>query len=178
MSNNADRSGLEKIIESAILSSRWVLVIFYGGLAVALMLYSLHFMRELSYTVIQVYAAEVKSNEVLLKMLIFIDKTLVAILIVMVMLSGYENFISRFDLANGKQELSWLGKLDPGSVKIKLASSIVAISSIHLLKIYLDIEQVKEQWHILWLTIIHVVFLMGAIMLGYLGRISNHDGKD
>lgn len=172
---NSNRT-LEHLIERAILSSRWLLLVFYFGLAASLGLYAVHFLQELFIVSFKMFMQSLDSNDVLLKMLVFIDKTLVASLIVMVMLSGYENFISRFDAEGSSNILPWLGKLNPGSLKIKLASSIVAISSIHLLKVYLDIEEVKEQWHVLWLTIIHVVFLSGALMLGFLERVSHsHD---
>ena len=70
--------------------------------------------------------------------LTLIDMTLVASLIVMVMLSGYENFVSKLDLEGAEKSLAWLGKLDAGSLKIKVAASIVAISSIHLLKAFMN----------------------------------------
>ncbi|MCO6430996.1 MAG: YqhA family protein [Deltaproteobacteria bacterium] len=109
-------------------------------------------------------------------MLVFIDKALVTSLIVMVMLSGYENFISRIDVDGSNHTLSWLGKLDPGSIKVKVASSIVAISSIHLLQVFLNISQAKEQWHVVWQTLIHMAFVLSAVLLGYLSLLTHHDG--
>jgi len=88
---------------------------------------------------------------------------------VMVMISGYENFVSRFDQA-GDTQLSWLGKLDAGSLKVKVASTIVAISSIHLLQVFLNAVQYDNS-KIMWLTIMHMTFVFSAVFLALLDRI-------
>jgi uncharacterized protein (TIGR00645 family) len=93
----------------------------------------------------------------------------------MVMISGYENFVSRFDEA-GETQLSWLGKLDAGSLKVKVASTIVAISSIHLLQVFLNAAQ-YENSKIMWLTIMHMVFVFSAVFLGVLDRIMSGQKK-
>ncbi|TWH36529.1 uncharacterized protein (TIGR00645 family) [Aminobacter sp. J15] len=103
-------------------------------------------------------------------MLGLIDAALVASLIVMVMISSYENFVSRFDVVDN-DSISWLGKLDSGSLKIKVASSIVAISSIHLLQIFLN-GQNYEETQLYWATVIHIAFVVSAVMLGVLEKIS------
>jgi uncharacterized protein (TIGR00645 family) len=93
-----------------------------------------------------------------------------------VMISSYENFVSRFDEAD--DEVSFLGKLDSGSLKIKVASSIVAISSIHLLQVFLNANQ-YENGKIMWLTLMHLAFVISALLLGYLEQImSKAKGKD
>jgi uncharacterized protein (TIGR00645 family) len=89
----------------------------------------------------------------------------------MVIISGYENFVSRIETGSGTEQLSWFGKLDAGSLKIKLASSIVAISSIHLLKAFLDAASIPNDKLIL-LVVIHVTFVLSAILLAYLDRIA------
>jgi uncharacterized protein (TIGR00645 family) len=111
----------------------------------------------------------------LLAMLALIDGALVASLIVMVMISGYENFVSSFDENNGQERLSWIGKLDAGSLKIKVASAIVAISSIHLLQAFMNIGNFTSE-QLLWLTIIHMVFVASALLLGVLDRMMNRKG--
>src|SRR5262245_44631862 len=128
---------LEIIVERIILSSRWILVVFYLGLVAALAVYAFSF----GYKFLKVAGGvfELDEAEMILAMLGLIDAALVASLIVMVMISGYENFVSRFE--EGENEVSFLGKLDSGSLKIKVASSIVAISSIHLLQVFLNVEQ-------------------------------------
>ena len=105
----------------------------------------------------------------ILSVLALIDAALVASLIVMVMISSYENFVGRFDDAE-KAELSWLGKLDAGSLKIKVASSIVAISSIHLLQVFLNVQQYTND-KVMWLVILHLTFVVSALLLGFLENI-------
>ena len=118
---------LELFIESVILASRWLLVIFYLGLTAALGLYAVSFVRKLFEFTSKVLVLD--ETDSILKMLGLIDAALVASLVVMVIISGYENFVSRFD--NAESDLSLLGKIDAGSLKVKVASTIVAISSIH-----------------------------------------------
>jgi uncharacterized protein (TIGR00645 family) len=108
-------------------------------------------------------------EEMILAMLSLIDAALVASLIVMVMISSYENFVSRFE--EHTQDLSWLGKMDSGSLKIKVASAIVAISSIHLLQVFMNVHQ-YENGKIMWLTFMHLAFIASAVFLGLLDRIA------
>ena len=158
---------IERLIESIILASRWLLVIFYLGLAVALAIYAFSFGKKLLEFVSMVMVLE--DTDTILKMLGLIDAALVASLVVMVMIAGYENFVSRFEEASDAQ-LSWLGKLDAGSLKIKVASSIVAFSSIHLLQIFLNIEM-YDNAKIMWLLLLHMTFVVSALLLGYLEKI-------
>ncbi|MDL2405044.1 TIGR00645 family protein [Rhizobium calliandrae] len=157
---------LELLVERIILSSRWILVVFYLGLSAALAIYAVSF----GYKFLKVVAGifQYEEADMILAILGLIDAALVASLIVMVMISGYENFVSRFDEADG--EVSFLGKLDSGSLKIKVASSIVAISSIHLLQVFLNATQ-YENAKLMWLTIMHLAFVVSALLLGFLERI-------
>ena len=157
---------LELLVEKIILSSRWLLVAFYLGLVAALAVYALSFAAKFWKVAQQVFT--LGEAEMILAMLSLIDAALVASLIVMVMISGYENFVSRFD--ETEADVSFLGKLDAGSLKIKVASSIVAISSIHLLQIFLNAHQ-YDNWQLMWYTIIHLAFVVSAVMLGWLERI-------
>ena len=157
---------LEHFIESIILASRWLLVVFYLGLALALALYAVSFGSKLFDFSMKVFVLE--DTDVILKMLGLIDAALVASLLVMVIISGYENFVSRFDNAEG--ELSWLGKIDAGSLKIKVASTIVAISSIHLLQVFLNVQQFTDN-RLMWLTIMHMAFVVSALFLAYIDRV-------
>ncbi len=154
---------LELLVERIILSSRWILVVFYLGLAASLAVYAVSFLFKLYKTTKNVFVYG--DSDMILAMLGLIDAALVASLVVMVMIAGYENFVSRFD--EGQKELSWLGKLDSGSLKIKVASSIVAISSIHLLQIFLNAQQ-YDNGKLMWLTFIHLAFVVSAVLLGYL----------
>lgn len=157
---------LELLVERIILSSRWILVVFYLGLVAALAIYAVSF----GYKFLKVAGNVLTYSEaeMILAMLGLIDAALVASLVVMVMISGYENFVSRFDEAD--DEVSFLGKLDSGSLKIKVASSIVAISSIHLLQVFLNVGQYTDG-KIMWLTLMHLAFVVSAVMLGFLERL-------
>jgi uncharacterized protein (TIGR00645 family) len=157
---------IEHLIEGIILASRWLLVAFYLGLAAALAIYAVAFSSKLSEFITRVFILE--DTDTILKMLGLIDAALVASLVVMVIISGYENFVSRFDNAEG--ELSWLGKIDAGSLKIKVASTIVAISSIHLLQVFLNASQYSET-QLLWLTIMHMAFVLSALFLAIIDRV-------
>ncbi|MHB1110547.1 MAG: TIGR00645 family protein, partial [Devosia sp.] len=141
---------LEILIETVILASRWLLVIFYLGLALALGVYAVSFGAKLWEFVSKVFVLD--EAESILKMLGLIDAALVASLVVMVIISGYENFVSRFD---NEDTVHWLGEIDAGSLKIKVASTIVAISSIHLLQIFLNVNTYSSE-HLMWYTLIHL----------------------
>ena len=157
---------LELAIESIILASRWLLVAFYLGLALALAVYAVSFGKKLFEFVSTVFVLE--DTDTILKMLGLIDAALVASLVVMVIIAGYENFVSRFDEHEG--EVHWLGTIDVGSLKVKVASTIVAISSIHLLQVFLNsVSYTTDQ--LTWLTIIHLTFVVSALMLAYIDRL-------
>jgi uncharacterized protein (TIGR00645 family) len=163
---------LEVNLERAILASRWALVVFYFGLAFALLLYAASFIYKCAKLAIGIFT--LSDNEVILAMLGLIDACLVASLMVMVMLTGYENYVSRLEKAEG--ELTWLGKIDTGSLKVKIASSIVAISSIHLLQVFLNAEHYDNQ-KIMWSTLIHLAFVASAFSLAVVDRIAAGGGK-
>ncbi|WP_075215986.1 TIGR00645 family protein [Mongoliimonas terrestris] len=157
---------LEIFIERVILASRFVLVVFYVGLGLALAVYAVSFLKKLWKVAANVFT--LSDAEMILAMLALIDAALVASLLVMVMISSYENFVSRFD--NDEADISFLGKLDSGSLKIKVASSIVAISSIHLLQVFLNADKYQND-RIMWLTILHMAFVVSAVLLGILEKL-------
>ena len=157
---------LELTIEKIILASRWLLVVFYLGLGVALAIYALSFAKKLFE--FATTAMALNDTDTILRVLGLIDAALVASLVVMVIISGYENFVSRFDEGG---ELHWLGTIDVGSLKIKVASTIVAISSIHLLQIFLNHASYTPV-QLMWLTIMHLAFVVSALILAYIDRIT------
>lgn len=157
---------LELLVERIILSSRWVLVVFYLGLVAALGVYALSFLYKFIKVAKNVFVYD--DAQMILAMLGLIDAALVASLILMVMIAGYENFVSRFD--EGQADVSFVGKLDSGSLKIKVASSIVAISSIHLLQVFLNAQQYTDT-KLMWLTFMHLAFVVSALLLGFLEQV-------
>jgi uncharacterized protein (TIGR00645 family) len=164
---------LEHAVEAVILASRWLLVVFYLGLTAALGLYAVSFIKKLWEYFSHVM--DISETESILKVLSLIDASLVASLVVMVIISGYENFVSKFDNAEG--ELSWLGKIDASSLKIKVASTIVAISSIHLLQVFLNAEQFSND-KLMWLTIVHMAFVLSALLLAYIDSVMTSTKKE
>jgi uncharacterized protein (TIGR00645 family) len=163
----------EALLERAILAARWILIVFYFGLAFALALYAGSFIYKCFKLSINIFT--LTDNEVILAMLALIDACLVASLMVMVMLTGYENYISRLNHEDAA-ELAWLGKIDTGSLKVKIASAIVAISSIHLLQVFLNAPQYDNS-KIMWTTIVHLAFVLSAFALALVDRMAASSGK-
>jgi len=153
---------LEHMIERVLFASRWLLVPLYFGLALLLMLFSVYFARELWQLALR--ATSLREKDVIVASLGLIDLSLIGGLIVMVMLSGYENFVSRLDIEKTERSISWLGKLDTGSLKLKVSASIVAISAVQLLKVYMEADTVPDD-KLFWMTVIHLTFVASALFL-------------
>jgi uncharacterized protein (TIGR00645 family) len=158
---------MERTIEKVIYYSRWLLVPMYLGLAVLLIFLTITFVAEVIRLAPQL--AELSEKNAILAALSLIDLTLVGSLVVMVVISGYENFVSRIDLAKEDEKLAWMGKLDSGTLKLKVASSIVAISSVHLLKAFMNVREIPND-KILWLVIIHLTFVVSALLMAVIER--------
>lgn len=161
---------MEKIAEKLLYSSRWILAPIYMGLSIALFMIAVKFFVEVVHTV--PLLLEIKESDLVLVVLSMIDLALVGGLLVMVMFSGYENFVSRIDIEGDTEKLGWLGKLDSGSLKQKVAASIVAISSIHLLKVFMNAEQIENE-KIMWYVIIHTTFVLSAIGMAFVDKMNN-----
>lgn len=159
---------IELFIEQIILASRWLLVVFYLGLALALAIYALNFAKKLLSFLEK--SLMLDEADAILSMLSLIDAALVASLVVMVIIAGYENFVSRFE---ENSEVHWLGTIDAGSLKIKVASTIVAISSIDLLSIFLDLTKYTND-QIMWATLMHLAFVFSALILAYVDKMTSH----
>ena len=160
---------LEKSIERLLFACRWLLAPLYLGLALALIVLAIKFFQEAFHVLVHV--TEYAEADLVLTVLAMIDLTLVGSLIVMVMFSGYENFVSRIDHDAGADAPAWLSKLDSGTLKLKVAASIVAISSIHLLRVFMDAQQIPND-KIMWYVILHLTFVISAVLLGVLDKIS------
>lgn len=159
---------LEHFIERLLFASRWLLAPVYLGLSLALVALGLKFFQEAFHLV--THALTMPEADIVLTVLALIDIALVGSLIVMVMFSGYENFVSTID-AQGTETLGWLGKLDAGTLKLKVAASIVAISSIHLLRVFMQ-AQTTDNTKIMWYALLHLTFVVSALLLGVLDRMS------
>lgn len=169
MPPRGDAEGLmEKTIERTLYASRWLLAPIYLGLALALLALGAKFFQETIHMLVGIWASS--EADLVLTVLALVDLALVGSLLVMVMFSGYENFVSQIDVKAGAEKLAWLGKLDAGTLKIKVASSIVAISSIHLLRAFMDAQKIAND-KLMWYVIIHLTFVVSAVMLGVLDRL-------
>ncbi len=168
--NTREPSSMEKFAESLLYASRWILAPIYIGLSLALVLLAIKFFQEVIHYFPLVF--EAPEADLILVTLSLIDMALVGGLLVMVMFSGYENFVSRIDIDEGADKLAWLGKLDSGSLKQKVAASIVAISSIHLLKVFMNVEKIADNDKIMWYVIIHMVFVVSAIGMSLTDRLN------
>lgn len=162
---------IEFSLERTMYNSRWLLAPVYLGLSLALLCIGLKFFQELWHVVPHIF--DIADSDLVLALLSLIDLSLVGSLTVMVMFSGYENFVSQLDISEGSEKLGWLGTHDYSSLKMKLATSIVAISSIHLLKVFMAIEKTPND-KLLWYVIIHMTFVISALLMGYLGKLEHH----
>lgn len=160
---------MEKQLESLMYASRWLMAPIYLGLSLVLIALGIKFFQEIFHLLPNIL--QTKEADLILVVLSMIDIALVGGLIVMVMFSGYENFVSRLDIDESAEKLSWLGKVDSGSLKNKVAASIVAISSIHLLKIFMDTPNIDND-KIMWYLLIHITFVLSAFVMGYLDKLT------
>ncbi len=169
---------MESLFEKLFYSARWILAPLFLGLSLALLALALKFFQEVWHVLPHVF--ELSESDLILSLLSMVDMGLVGGLIVMVMYSSYENFVSRLDLDEKDSErLGWLGKMDAGSLKNKVAASIVAISSIHLLRIFMNIST-SENDKLLWYVIVHLTFVLSALVMCWIDLLTRkahqHDG--
>jgi uncharacterized protein (TIGR00645 family) len=160
---------LEKAVDRTLFACRWLLAPVYLGLSLALIALGVKFFQEAFHVIADIMT--LGEADLVLKVLAMIDLVLVGSLIVMVMFSGYENFVSRIDHDSGKDAPAWLSKIDSGTLKLKVAISIVAISSIHLLRIFMNAHQTPND-KILWYVVLHLTFVVSAVLLGVLDKMS------
>lgn len=164
---------MEHFIEKLMVRSRWLLAPVYLGLSLAIIALAITFFREVWHLFGVTLASHAVEADVVLIVLSLIDIALVGGLLVMVMLSGYENFVSELDAKGESDKLRWLGKMDASSLKNKVAASIVAISSIHLLRMFMNMSNIEEE-KLMWYVIIHLTFVASAFAMGMLDRLTRH----
>lgn len=162
---------LKRFIENTLYSARWLLAPIYLGLSLILFVLAIKFFQETWHIFTAILT--ISEKELVLMTLSLIDLAMLGGLIVMVMFSGYEIFVSRLDIGSEEEKLDWLGKLDAASLKLKIAASIVAISSIHLLRAFMNVEQLLVN-DLMWYVIIHMAFVASAVAMGYLGKMMSH----
>lgn len=160
---------IERYIERLMYAARWLLAPIYLGLSLALLALGIKFFQEVAHLLLHVM--EMPEADMVLVVLSLIDIALVSGLIVMVMFTSYENFVSRLNIDEDTEKLSWLGTLDTNTLKNKVAASIVAISSIHLLKVFMNAANINND-KLLWYVVIHLTFVISAVGMGILDNAS------
>jgi uncharacterized protein (TIGR00645 family) len=169
--------GVELIIEHLLFNSRWLMAPFYIGLVIALLALLYKFCVSLVEFVLHTPTA--KETDTILGVLSLIDLSLTGNLILIVVYSGYENFVSRIDPRNHPDWPEWMTKVDFAGLKQKLLASIVAISAIQVLKAFMNIDGVFEPQKLGWLAGIHLLFVVSALLLALSDRwnTDDHQGK-
>ncbi|AZL59707.1 TIGR00645 family protein [Tabrizicola piscis] len=165
---SSDRNTVEARFERGLFASRWLMAPMYLGLAIALGMLTVIFLKELAYYLPQLL--DLSAEQMILVALTLIDLTLAANLLLIVMFSGYESFVSKFDFEVGEDKPGWMGKVDFGGLKMKLIASIVAISGIHLLKRFMEISDLDTatkfgETEMYWLVIIHLTFVVSGVLM-------------
>ena len=162
------REMLEKALEGTLFASRWLLAPFYLGIALGVVILLVKFMQELLHlALISISGTEA---EIILGVLTLVDLALTGSLLLIVIFSGYENFVSKIDHSTHRDWPEWMGTIDFTALKLKLLSSIVAISAIHLLKQFMSIRVGQEGMtpandrELFWYVVIHVVFVVSSVM--------------
>jgi uncharacterized protein (TIGR00645 family) len=168
---------IERLIERVISQSRWIMAPFYLGLIVSLLVLLFAFLRELFHYV--THAATADEGDVILGVLALVDLSLAASLVLIVVFSGYENFVSKIDPEAHPDWPEWMSKIDFSGLKQKLMASIVAISAIQVLKAFMNMDKNFDERQIMWLVIVHLVFVVSALLLAWTDAIGEKaKGKD
>jgi len=162
---------MEKLIERFIFLSRWIMAPFYVGLVIALAVLLLKFGVELFHFV--THAWQFDESDTILGILALIDLTFTGSLVIIVIFSGYENFVSKIDAEGHGDWPEWMTKVDFSGLKQKLLASIVAISAIALLKAFMNLDRGVDEKQLMWLVIIHVVFVLSGVVLAWTDKLSD-----
>lgn len=161
--------GIEGVIETVIFQSRWLLAPLYLGLVGTLLILMVKFIEKLIKLAMITFSAS--STELIIHVLGLIDVVLIANLLLIIVFSGYENFVSKIDAVKGHVDRpSWMGKVDYTALKLKVIGSIVAISSIELLKVFINIHN-TSQYDAMWQVIIHLTFVVSGVLFALMERI-------
>lgn len=162
------RHPLTAFVGSTIFVSRWLQAPLYLGLIVAQGVYVILFWKDLIH-LIQDFG-DLTEEDIMLIVLGLVDVVMIANLLIMVIIGGYETFVSRINMRGHPDEPEWLSHVNPNVLKVKLAMSIIGISSIHLLKTFIEAHHIKPEV-MMWQTIIHMAFIASAIGLAWIDRM-------
>jgi uncharacterized protein (TIGR00645 family) len=154
---------LEALIEKVIFASRWLLAPIYLCIISVLVAFIYFIAHDLFSVLLDLHS--VTDSKLIITALGLCDMVLIANLVIIVVISGYENFVSKLDINHKEGEPTWIKKLQHSDVKLKIAASIVAISSIKLLQIFLEAEDTFNQPLIMWSIILHITFVVSALLI-------------
>jgi uncharacterized protein (TIGR00645 family) len=163
----------QKTLGSLIFLSRWLQAPLYLGLIVAQGVYVYRFMLELWHLVQDVHG--LKETAIMLGVLGLIDVVMIANLLIMVIIGGYETFVSRLNLEGHPDQPEWLSHVNAGILKVKLGTALIGISSIHLLKTFIDVDKHSDK-EVLWQVLIHLTFVLSAVILAWIERLTTPPG--
>ena len=172
------KSKIETRFERGLFASRWLMAPMYLGLIVSLAMLVIVFVRELINNALQAFT--MNSDQVILVILTLIDLSLAGNLLLIVLFSGYENFVSKLDIDDAVDRPPWMGTVDFSGLKMKLIASIVAISGIHLLKRFMEIGETKaplDEPQLMWLVIIHLTFVGSGVLLALMDWLTAQTNK-
>ena len=167
-------AAIEKALEAFLFASRWMLAPIYAGLALSLVVLFVKFAQEFWH--IATTALWASESQVILGVLSLVDLAFTGSLLVIVIFSGYENFVSKIDHTNHRDWPEWMGTIDFTGLKLKLLSSIVAISAIQLLKQFMSLKTVTDR-EMFWYVVVHLVFVVSSLMLALSDKIAGHSSK-
>ncbi len=170
-----DEEMVERRLETMIFTSRWLMAPFYIGLIAALAVLLVKFAQELLHLFATVL--DLKQAELIPGLLALIDLSLAGNLILIVVFSGYENFVSKLDIGEHEDRPTWMGKVDFGGMKLKLIASIVAISAIDLLKTFMKIEHVSDR-EVMWQLLVHLAFIASGIGMALMDWIVERAARE
>ncbi len=176
----ADKPTLESTFERGLFASRWLMAPMYLGLVVSLAMLTVVFVKELVYYASKTFT--MSADEGILAILTLIDLSLAANLLLIVLFSGYENFVSKLDIDDTEDRPSWMGKVDFSGLKMKLIASIVAISGIHLLKVFMEIgkaspDKVVDERQMYLMVVIHLTFVLSGVLLALMDWLAAKTDK-
>lgn len=167
---------VEKVIERIIFLSRWIMAPIYVGLLVGLLVLAFKFFNELWHFILHAPAAT--EQDVILGILALIDLSLTSSLVLIVVFSGYENFVSKIETEGHEDWPEWMTKIDFAGLKQKLLASIVAISAIQILKAFMNLDKAVDSTKLGWLVGIHMVFVLSGLLLAWTDKLSGDHHSD
>ena len=166
-------SKIEELLESTIFMSRWLLAPFYLGLVISIALLFVKFAQELWYMFTHIWTSS--EADAIIEILAMVDMALVGSLLLMIIFSGYEIFVSKIDIEDHADRPDWMGKVDFSGLKLKVIGAIVAISAIDLLKTFMNIPEELtegESDKLFWKVTIHMAFVLSGVLFAVMDKVA------